>query len=706
MSLGRYVVGLALLAVMVVPLLLAARRVRRRMVPTWAGALAGLADAILVVSFLCGISQLLGSVGLFRDWSIATGSVLVGAAVLVLVRPAPSVERERPPRVPIAEAGAAFAAVTLLGAQWVTWIAQAFHYGIANSDSVWYVLPFGAHFARSGSLTAYHFVNGEALVPYYPANASLLHGLGMLAFKTDVLSVVLNVVAAALALTAGWCIGRRWNQGPAGLIAVVIPLTLVLMTESMAGSAKDDLFAIAFLLASMAFVFHTGSKRSGPFVLAGLAAGLAISTKLTMIGPIGALVLGVLVLAGRKNLRSTLVTFGLPFLATGSFWYVRNLISVGNPIPALGQFLQFLPLRDLAPTSYERFGGTLADHLFDVDLWRLSFLPGISYHWGRVAPFVALAAIVGTVAILVRGRGLDRVAVFAVVGGVVSYMVTPGSAYATDVFFKRGANIGAINWLFGFNTRYAVPVVILALAVLPAVRVRGRPKSHWPLLVFLLGCLAVAQTGASSSITWYPGRGNASFVMAIVIVVIAAVVWLARRFEVPRWTQVTALAASALVLFGLGFPVARDYVTTRYTAVETDAFVRAHGHTRYAIAGFAVNYPFFGAHLENDVEYIGKLEPDGSFHPYDSCLAYRRALREGHYHYVAVPTSVVTLRQGYDLARWNIDLPGGEPPLAPPEAKWSKRDPHQSVAYAGPEVTIYRVHPGVTATGCPTTGRR
>jgi hypothetical protein len=169
---------------------------------------------------------------------------------------------------------------------------------------------------------------------------------------------------------------------------------------------------------------------------------------------------------------------------------------------------------------------------------------------------------------------------------------------------------------------------------------------------------------------------------------------------------VTALAASALVFFGLGFPVARDYVKTRYTAVETDAFVRAHGNTRYAIAGFAVNYPFFGAHLENDVEYIGKLEPDGSFHPYHSCLAYRRALRDGDYEYVAVPTSVVTLRQGYDLARWNIDLPGGEPPLAPPEAKWSKRDPRQSVAYAGPEVTIYRVHPGVAAAGCPAMKRR
>src|SRR5438270_13927008 len=122
---------------MVVPLVLAARRVRRRIVPAWTGALGGLADAVLTFSALCAITQLLGSVGLFRADAITPACVAVGLAVLLVVRPAPALVIPRGPKVPLLEVAAATAAVGLLAGPWVTWVARGFDYGISNSDSVW-----------------------------------------------------------------------------------------------------------------------------------------------------------------------------------------------------------------------------------------------------------------------------------------------------------------------------------------------------------------------------------------------------------------------------------------------------------------------------------------------------------------------------------------------------------------------------------------
>ena len=43
-----------------------------------------------------------------------------------------------------------------------------------------------------------------------------------------------------------------------------------------------------------------------------------------------------IVIAPRTTrLRATLV-FGIPMLAAGGYWYLRNLIAVGNPIPYIG----------------------------------------------------------------------------------------------------------------------------------------------------------------------------------------------------------------------------------------------------------------------------------------------------------------------------------------------------------------------------------
>ena len=97
--------------------------------------------------------------------------------------------------------------------------------------------------------------------------------------------------------------------------------------------------------------------------MAALAAGLALGTKYTMLLPVAALTVGVLVIAprGQRLRRGGVWLVGLTI--TGGFWYLRNLVVVGNPLPSLGAKLGPLVLRNLSNE-----GGsisTVAHYLFD-----------------------------------------------------------------------------------------------------------------------------------------------------------------------------------------------------------------------------------------------------------------------------------------------------------------------------------------------------
>lgn len=703
MTLGRYVVGLAYLALIVGPLAVGAWHVRARVLAHWTGALARLAEVILAIAALCTVGQLLGAVGLFRVWAVVPACVLVGCAAIVVVRrmgPLP----ERPPktegrRVPFLEGAAATSVVALLGAQWVTWISQAFIYGISNSDSLWYHLPIAVRFVQTGWVTHAHFLNGESLVSYYPANVPLLHAIGMLAFGRDFLSILVASCVAAIALLAGWCIGQRWQQGPAGLIGVALPLLLTCSVEGTSATAKDDIFAMALLLATVAFVLHSDRRRA-PIAMSGISAGLALSTKLTMVAPMFAVAVGITVVAVRGTRWLMLRTWAIPVVLTGSFWYIRNIVVLGSPLPATGGFLDVLPFPKSQVGSYTRFGSSLFGFLFNWHAWDAVLIPGYALGLGRAGPVLLIAAAVGAISVIFRGRGYERISGAVAVVAALAYVVTPGSAYALNVIDRPGAQRTGMITLFAYNFRYAMPALALALALLACVRFRGWPRTNVPLLVFLVACAVLSQFGSSAARTWWPGHTFASVMVATIVAAIYLALWLSKTGRRARRITM-ALAALAIAAVPIaGWPIVEDYFTTRYSQVESTQFVSHLHHTRIAVAGFVLQYPYAGADLSNYVQYMGRRGPNGSFHPYYRCIEYRRALRTGRFRFVAVPTAGLTTSLGYDLARWDIDLPSGEPPRRPAETAWTRTDPGATPVLLGNVVSIYRLDNTVSAKGC------
>src|SRR5919106_6290849 len=76
MSTGDYVLGIAGLAAIAISLAVAARSLRRRLMPGWVETPALLADAVLAIALFVAVSELLGLVGLLE------GPILVAACVI------------------------------------------------------------------------------------------------------------------------------------------------------------------------------------------------------------------------------------------------------------------------------------------------------------------------------------------------------------------------------------------------------------------------------------------------------------------------------------------------------------------------------------------------------------------------------------------------------------------------------------------------
>ena len=156
------------------------------------------------------------------------------------------------------------------------------------------------------------------------------------------------------------------------------------------------------------------AERSSPaaLVVAGIAAGLAAGTKLSFLAPVAALTVGVVAIAPRTTRLRAAALWALPMLAAGGYWYARNLIAVGNPIPYIGSIGPIslpAPVRDfqLRPDF------AVVHYWNDTGVWRHWFVPG--------PPRVVRDALAGD-----PGGHARRSAVFAIWRGARADPAGPG----------------------------------------------------------------------------------------------------------------------------------------------------------------------------------------------------------------------------------------------------------------------------------------
>jgi hypothetical protein len=623
LDLPRYLLGVAEILLLGGFAWLGASAVRARLAPELSGAPAHLATAVVALALLIWTAELLGSFGWFEPAPYLVATIAVGAvlrwrlgggrgypSVLLGFSPAssrPSEDQvgaknrdaaasEGHPRPPT-QGLAMLLVVAITAAALVKFgieVRSKLLTGMTGFDSTWYHGPFATGFFQSGSTWELHYIAPQFLAWFYPANAEIFHAAGMQAFGRDVLSPLLNLGWFAGCVLACWCIGRPYKVAPWSLALGAIALSLPVLADQ-AGEARNDIVGIFFLLAAIALVLNAPVRRSPPlrressnsWLIVGLAAGLAAGTKLNFLLPAAVLVLGLPLLAPPgKRLRALGATV-LAALAGGGYWYLRNLVHTGNPLP---WFDHVGPISLPAPEQAlgGREGHSVLGYLTDGSVWSEWLVPGLHGGLTILWPLVLALAVAG-LALCLRPHG-DRALMLAGLAGfatIAAWLIAPASASGPNGM-PRG---------FESGLRYLAPALVLGLALLPTVFPLHRYATSLSFPVREAGKLKLGRLGL--------------------------------------------LISGLLLVVVVGYPVQRHYLRDRYANPSfaapglNAAFKWANEISNTRIATTSTRqYPLFGRDLSNRVQYVGEPQPHGGFTAPTTCRRWRELLNEGHYDYV------------------------------------------------------------------------
>ncbi|HEY6396025.1 MAG TPA: hypothetical protein VIX82_01090 [Solirubrobacteraceae bacterium] len=695
---ARYGIGVFSLLVICAALALAAMTLRRRFFAERSGALARLIETLIGLTLLIWILEALGTIGLFRLVPIVCGCVAVGVAVALS-------SRGVAPRGPGANGRAsvrvgatlAILAGATVAAEWASPTLQAYVLGVHTFDSLWYHLPWAAGFAQTGHVTQLHY-DLEFLLAFYPATGELLHGLGIVLFGHDTISPGLNLVWLGLSLLAAWCVGQSKGMGAISVWGVAVILAAPMMYFSQAGSGDDDVVGAFFLLSSAALLLNAEDDRWA-YVLAAISAGLAISVKLTFLAPVGVLTLGVLALAPRGRRARRAGDWIAPLILGGGFWYVRNLIAVGNPLP----WSSFGVLPTPAPPLQQPTTFSIAHYLTSSGFWDHYFVQGMSSQLGSWWYVLLAGAILGPILCLLPGSGrMLRVLAVVALAGLVAYVLTPNGAMGPE-----GNPVG-----FAFNLRFALPAFTLAFAITPLAP--GLNRSSAARSTLLVGLAAAFVATVAKPVLWPHQHYRAAIAFGVAILALGlAMVWvpvaMGRRQSAGgtganRSLRIAAIAAFATLLgasAAAGYPWQQRYLRGRFgprpkTSELTRVweFFRHMHHARIGLVGTYgefLSYPIFGNDDSNRVQYIAHHGANGSFTPIAGCPEFRRAVDAGHVRYLVTTPSR------------NFWVP--HQLFFSPEGNWTVSDPaaHARLSYLalGRRVSVFELTGLLDPAACP-----
>ena len=676
LSPGEYVAGLVATAVVIVVLGWGAFHLCSALLPGWSGSAARLAEVITVLVALIGLAQVLGTFGAFTRGPMLVAYVAAGLSLGVIGKRlmrraekagassgqpdgAPQVEQSlaRSPRV---EVVAAILAGGLVAAQWATHVGVAYRHGMTQPDTLWYHATFAARFLQSGRLTGLHDTGlsdlATPLHTFLPLNGSLVQAIAMMPFGNDFLSPLVNIAWAALALLAAWCLGRRCGAPALMLLVTLLLLGLPTLAGTQPGQAANDVETTALFLAAVALLFE-GRMAPVPTTLAGIAAGLALGTKLTVLVPLAVLTIGVIVVTVRARRARVALLWSGALVVFGGYWFARNWVIFGNPVPWMTLHLGPFSLSSQIPNR-----PPLADLLGDWSTWDTYILPGFSKSLGRAWPVILALALLGSILAIVLGKGLlERFGGAAVILGAIAV-----------AYIQFGSDLGGAA--FVFMVRYFAPSLAVGFVLLVLAAARGPTLFRRIVLVAVVGLVVLNVTAPHIEHipSWPPSERVTAVLVGLGVVATAGVLVACPRLHLST----NALIGAALLLatcLGGGWLLQRQYFERRYLDAglphdRVNAMFRDVHNAKVALFGTEHFYPFFGVDLSNEVSRNQVLTGGSAI---DQCRGWRRIIDAGRYSYVVVAHDAFAIA---------------------PQDEWIADDPAATEVLHSGNTTVYRVH--------------
>ena len=612
---------------------------RRRLLPAWDGPHALLATVVLALGTACLALQLLGATGLLY------GPVL-GLVGLLLLGAATALQRRSRHRVAVVEdgsgaltplrtlsparAGVVGALVGALAAVWLTEVALVVRDGVLDLDSLAYHLPFATEWAQTHRVGPVVRVSPGTPVRWYPGNSELLHAAALVAHGRDLVGPFLNLAWVTLLLLSAVCLGLRRGRVVGTVAATVLVCAGPLVAKFLPGGAMTDIASLASVLATAALLVELFDRAAGrrippaALAVAGVAAGLGVGTKLTVLPILGALTVGLLALTATRG--RPWLGFVAGMCVPALFWYVRDLVLTGSPVP-------FLPY----PTSslFAENPQPVAHYWTDLQVLREVYLPQTYQVLGAAWWVLGLAAVIGSALALASRWRIGGLLAVAATVAAVAYTVTPTTAGGPE-----GRPL-----FFAVDIRYALPALLVGAVLLPLAA--GSAHRRGPVVAETALCLAAVLTLLSPWRLLIADEQSAARTLTAGLVAGlagAAVVALARRpdpaGERPsgRWTRPLAGAFAVAVLLA-GYPLAQQLLDRRWSTPASPQAWRALRSTSgldVAVTGTMFLQPYAGVALDNTVTYVGLVLADKGFEEETSCRTWRASIARGGFDTVAV----------------------------------------------------------------------
>jgi len=693
-SAGSYVLAAIQLVVLVAALGFSAARLRARLLPGWEGGAARLVEVLVAVALLTWICEALGTFDALYAGTVLALAVVLAAALWQWL-PAPD-ERPADPQLPREDGWLVLAMTAVVAIVVFTWAVTTKHAldrGIFNFDSLWYHMPFSVDMVQSHSTTGMHHVETVFTNWFYPQNSELLHAVGILLVGRDTLSLFVNLGWLAVGFVAAWGIGRPYNRGALAVAAAAILFACHTLVVREPGAAKNDVVAAALLLAGIAVLVQAWNRDrrliGWPLAVAGLAVGLAAGTKVTALAPAAALSVAVIVLAPAGRRGAAALWWFVPALLGGGYWYLRNLVVAGNPIPEIDQLGPIsLPHPERLQEGRPDFN--ILHYATDTGVWRDYFGPGLHDAFGSLWPLVLLGALAATVLAIFAGRDklvrwLGGVGLF----GLVAYLFTPLGAAGAE-----GEPVG-----FAINVRFVIPALLLSLVLVPLPRFLDPKPRRYGLMALLVVVFLV--TDRPDDALHDPARAFALLVV-VLLVAIPAGLLLARARGASTSLVLGGGAALALLLIVLGYPAQRHYLEGRFAndgAPDTQipgmdlnsAYRWARGveDARIGLAGTTAGfagYGFYGTDLSNRVLYLGEPGPHGAFNALPTCASFRAAVNDAELDYLVTAPFLNFLHPS--------------DPIPSPEARWLRGETAVAPLLRSGSVTVWKVRGQLDPAAC------
>jgi hypothetical protein len=276
-------------------------------------------------------------------------------------------------------------------------------------------------------------------------------------------------------------------------------------------------------------------------------------------------------------------------------------------------------------------------------------------------------------------RALGAVGLF----GVLAYLFTPLGAAGAE----------GMPVAFEINVRFAIPALLLGLALFATVVPGRSAAARWGLLIGTLAVLAI--TNDPFEVLDAPERAAGAGIAFLAVLVPAGLWALARRGE-SRFVLAAGAGLLAAAVLAAGYLVQNRYVEDRFEGFESEAHVDdawryAEGlqDARIGLAGTTAGFyrlGFYGGDLSNHVVYLGRHGPKGALSAIPTCAEFREAVNEADLDYLVTSPF--------------LNFEDQAVPIPSPEEGWLGPDEPVEPVTTEDDVTVWRVTGELDPAGC------